>query len=865
VTTTHETAPNRPSTSRVGDLPRNSNSRLTLRPRLICKHLQSGRAAKPTTRQHRTCYDSTWSADKIGRKLPHEGFETGLNPQHLEHSSEKNAMSVLEALSPIIGDAKQGDEQDMDAAIFRQEEDDEGEMGALEHPSDPDAQATVTDYLDFTEYLPSDIIRSLTLIGKLDQVCNVAQRNAHELSKTYGNRPVVEDHARPEPVAMREDIAESINEALHNRTLSHAEACRMAENVERHYLRAKTILAKLRALADSYPTTTDVTSPAHVAPSSPQAVRAPKITLRLDGSRPSAGSSGARVPRPRAPRIIVPGDVLAPYEFDYDTVETDTDGWDSVDDEPMTPPRTGGVGRIKLVNRPKSSSKIRLPKSMRTPRPPGSMGTNVHSAVAGISTSNALRECTPPPPDVVPGDKKHAPWLELTRYELAKLRKRMKKNAVWSPSDTMIMRELKLLGRGIDGYRAAKARAEAAGEPFEYEISAPVYDASGNKVVAEGAVSLDAVSRADLNEENRGMKLNQAKKLKRESQAKELAKIAAEEAEQSARKISDAATAISLLFAQPDTRSSGGDASRVSETPSRTRALPRKRKRGSTADTDGAKLENDESRAAISSKRLKTETPVPAPITTASSQLSNMSGLSIPPTPADLPGGQGQASGSTTATSLPPLPASPKKQTTTILPPAKDNKREPRKASAAPPQTRQQRSAAATPAPSSEPVTAATARRPASRASSRPASRGKAASVEPAPSTAGRDRSQRASTVHNTPAPEAQPPRPSSRRAKRPAPGPVQGGATGGSTAVSVGKRTAAPRKKAGPKKQPKEEDKAAEEIWDEVDDEGNVIDPDEPRYCLCNRVSFGIMICCENSDVSLSSPMMCGSRSNRA
>lgn len=82
---------------------------------------------------------------------------------------------------------------------------------------------------------------------------------------------------------------------------------------------------------------------------------------------------------------------------------------------------------------------------------------------------------------------------------------------------------------------------------------------------------------------------------------------------------------------------------------------------------------------------------------------------------------------------------------------------------------------------------------------------------------------------------------------------------------MSVGKRTAAPRKKAGPKKQPKEEDKAAEEIWDEVDDEGNVIDPDEPRYCLCNRVSFGIMICCENSDVSLSSPMMCGSRSNRA
>jgi hypothetical protein len=34
-----------------------------------------------------------------------------------------------------------------------------------------------------------------------------------------------------------------------------------------------------------------------------------------------------------------------------------------------------------------------------------------------------------------------------------------------------------------------------------------------------------------------------------------------------------------------------------------------------------------------------------------------------------------------------------------------------------------------------------------------------------------------------------------------------------------------------------------------EVDDEGNIIDPDEPRYCLYNRVSFGTMICCDNND----------------
>merc|ERR1712093_268231 len=33
-------------------------------------------------------------------------------------------------------------------------------MEALDLPTDPDAQATVTDFLDFTEYLPADMIRS---------------------------------------------------------------------------------------------------------------------------------------------------------------------------------------------------------------------------------------------------------------------------------------------------------------------------------------------------------------------------------------------------------------------------------------------------------------------------------------------------------------------------------------------------------------------------------------------------------------------------------------------------------------------------------------------------------------------------------
>jgi hypothetical protein len=451
----------------------------------------------------------------------------------------------------------------------------------------------------------------------------------------------------------------------------------------------------------------------------------------------------------------------------------------------------------------------------------------------------------------VPGDKKHAPWLELTKYELAKLRKRMKKNAVWSPSDTMILRELKILGRGIEGYRAAKQKAEAAGEPFEYELPTPTYDTSGKKVMAEGAISIDAISRADLSQENRGMKLNQAKKLKRENEAKELAKLA----EESARKMAEAARAMKGLFAKPPSKAAANGNAKGPESPSKPPAKTsshKKRKRESTADTEGVKLEPDSSKPAIKpQKKSKTETPIPAPLATAGGQLSGVSVPSVPPTPDELPAEPVLAPAVTTpSASL--LESSPKKASTPILPPTKDNKKDSKKELKRPAAisttiTRRRTSTAATPTPAPEVIPT---RRPPSRASSRPTSRGKAASVEPTPAVAAKSRSRRASTVHNTPAPEVQQPRPSSRRGKRPAPGVITKGMEG--SAVSVGKRSAATRKKAGLKKQQKDEEKDATEIWDEIDDEGNIISPTEPRYCLCNRVSFGVMIECENADVCL-------------
>lgn len=631
----------------------------------------------------------------------------------------------------------------------------------------------------------------------------------------------------------------------------------MADHVDRHYNRVQNILTKLLAMKEAYPDSRE-TSPALQQPGSPRAVRAPKITLRFDSARSATTGQGPlRIRKHRAPRITVPGEVLAPYEVDYESAGSDSDESSSAD-EPLTPrytpARTFGNtgGRIKL--KISKTQKIKIQKTPRAPRPPGVMGTNVHSTVAGISTSNALAQLEPPPDDAEPGTE-HAPWLRLTEWELANLRKKMKKNAVWHPSDTMIARELKERKRGIEDYRADRARREAAGEQVNDTLPIRVDDGSGKQVLPIGALDPSKIS-SDIQLSNRGMKLNEAKRLKKDSRNQELAKQAAEEAEESARKMAEAASAMRNLFNKPG---SGKGADTPSKPPSKVSA--RKRKRESTADTtdtakDLIKPEGETSQALVKpqQKRSKVETPIPAPRSSAGSQLSNqpialLSATSSESAPAFDPGSSSAGSSSTTTittTTIVPLRASsPKKTPTPILPPTKDLKS--MKPVATPTaSTRRRTSAAPTPTPAPE---GPPGRRASSRPASRPASRGKGASVEP--STAGKDRPRRASTAHNTPVPELHPVRAVGKRVKRPAPGPLTAGGEGSRAAVSVGKRSAAPRKKVGPKKQQKDEEKDVAEIWDEIDDEGNVIDPDEPRYCSCNRVSFGTMICCENADVS--------------
>jgi hypothetical protein len=735
-------------------------------------------------------------------------------------------------------------------------------LEVLELPTDPDAQATVTDFLDFTEYLPSDMMRSLTLIGNLDDTYCKGSANVQQLTKIYGKLPDLPADSKPNPVLLRDDISQNLAEAFNARVLSHAEACRMADNVDRHYNRAKNILAKLQAIAGAYPPSREP-SPAPQKDKSPGAARAPKITLRLDNSRSAGENQAPKVRKHRAPRITVPGEVLAPYELDYESYGSESDDWDS-EDEPLTPRQTPGrslgasSGRIKL-----KIPKSKVPKPPRAPRPPGVMGTNVHSAVAGISTSNALAKLKPPPEDAINGSI-HKPWLQLTDWELASLRKRMKKNAVWSPSDTMIARELKLLGRGIEGYRAAKEQAEANGEPLDQPIPPQLL---GQTVDAEGAISVEALGLNDLS--NRGMKLNEAKKLKRETERAEMAKQAAEEAEAAARKVDLAAKSLENLFNAPKGEESKDKKAAAKTTSSRTPA--RKRKRDSNADSEAptegesVKAERSEKSERPQPKRTKTETPVPAP--TASSTKDTAQHTPVPAESAPSVASestQGEHLSDTLNVPASELPS--KKSVTPILPPAKEKKDTRREAALAKKEAINTETIKAI-----EPVGLANSRTrrssvvkdptptpelPLKRpSSSRSKAGSKAGSTEPSfPITTGTsvsDRPRRTSTARNTPAPPEN--RQLNKRTKRPAPGIVTAGSEG-STAVSVGNRSAATRKKAGTRKEKKDgrEGSAVQEVYDEIDDEGNIIDPNEARYCLCNRVSFGTMIGCENENVSL-------------
>jgi hypothetical protein len=415
-------------------------------------------------------------------------------------------------------------------------------------PVDPDAQATVTDFVDYTELFPSDLIRSLTLIGKLDRTYKDAAAKVHDLTAQYGSLPNLRHDSRPEPQALRTQISQALDQALASREAAYAEAARLSLVAKRHFARLTTITKKLKAMPQ--PPSRDPTP----AATSPQATRSrrnephppPRITLHVDGELERATSVSLKTQKQK--NVLVPGDVLPPgAEAVYSAAESDDEHSASEAasedelglDAPDQAVRGGKAGRVKVPKPPKQRPKTPKPPRIR---PPGVMGTNVHSTVAGISTSNALAMLTPPPPDAKPGSK-YRPWLKLTEYEMAKLRKSMKKNAIWKPSDTMVRRELEKDGRGFENYNKAKAESEAKGETLLDEDKPD----SVNPAAVLAEVPQETPGKKESEQAvNRGMRLNEAKKQKRGRKEKEL-----QELEEASRKIAAAGDAFKNLFSTP--------------------------------------------------------------------------------------------------------------------------------------------------------------------------------------------------------------------------------------------------------------------------------------------------------------------------
>lgn len=726
-------------------------------------------------------------------------------------------------------------------------------------PVDPDAQATVTDFLDYTEYLPSDLARSLTLIRKLDGSYITAADTVHELTKEYASLPQLSPNKRPSSHDLRQDISYNLDHAISCRESSYGEASRLFEMVDRHCNRLNSIISKLHALPK--PPSRDPTP----VPRSPQASRKtppPRITLRLDAAR--AAKAAVRSPeksqkRIRSRKVTVPGEVLPPPNPDSPIHFTDSD-WESIPPSPIPMPtsRVGGSrkpGRIRTPKAPKVP-KLKLPKQPRPPRPPGTMGTNVHSAVAGISTSNALSLLSPPPADAKPGSI-HAPWMRLTEWEMAKLRKRMKKNAIWTPSETMIRRELSLAGRGPDNYKSTKSKCDAAGEDFVDDDN--IANAPRGKALVPGEISADSLGLADTNLSNRGMALNIAKKEKREKMAREQADILASEAQ----KLGHRLDSLKNIFATPPEKPIESSLStahmlKAKDAPKKktiseekpkevTKTPAKKRKREESPKPEPPSKQVDvvtspvkpTSETVISpvkpSKKRKTEQAQPEPLKIVTKTVTTTVPLAAP-----APSPSRRSRRSTPATPATPVMAAPEKPTAATTPRPITTSTRPRRISL---------TLKGPAEPPLEPVHASP--RTSSRVHSRRSSTG------PPSATTPREHLRRAST---TPAPP-QSPAPivtaAGRRSKRPAPGLVIESQEGGA-AVSVGKRQHAPKKKGGlsiPNAKRAVENASAKEKENAVKLEeeaaGEEIDADEPRYCYCGDVSYGDMVACENENVS--------------
>ncbi|EXJ85620.1 hypothetical protein A1O1_05986 [Capronia coronata CBS 617.96] len=733
---------------------------------------------------------------------------------------------------------------------------------ASDRAVDPDAQAAVTDFLDYTEYLPSDLIRSLTLIRGLDERYVDDADAVNDLTKTYGSLPSIAPAARPDAHELSLQISTHLDHALNARESAFAEACRMFDVVDRHQNRLKSIIAKLHAIPK--PPSRDP-SPQPQAPAQGKRSRSGRKLENGTSTRltllPPRGSAvaSAILKRPRGRRVTVPGEVMPPYDPDSPIASTEVSDWESP--PPPSPPRP--VLKFKQPKPPASTPQARDRSS-----PAAEKARSVRE------TTETYRKPTPPPEDAEIGSK-YKPWTHLTEYEMYKLRKKMKKNHNWEPSDVMIRRELADRGRGWENYYRARAEAQANGTSFididSVERLNPKIEKVEKSAKIDNVEALDKIEQPDttgkaergdepsheFEKESRSeaatvsvagpahtatpapkpkpVRRSESKKDKKPDPARSQAALAAQEAELAARRLGDIGSKFRTLFTTPFA-SALASLSRSASTPSTNRPVAAGKK-----PTDKASRKRKAEDIPASSN-----SPLAEPDAARKKQKTGVKPSPLAPSPHEV-----VPSAPTSAGSEPP----PRMSAGTIKIPLKltvsTANSQPSKTPTPAPATRAgsvQRASVAPKIESPPPVSS----RPPSRRST-------AASAEPQPLRSSGHASATPSVVGaKTPALEASPKSASgaataaSRRSKRDAPGTVMQSSQDGGAAVSVSKRRTKPAKqqKSTPKPAALAASTAASpdvpQIRIDVDGRQEIVDPDEERYCVCGDVSWGEMICCE-------------------
>ncbi|KAK6353710.1 hypothetical protein TWF730_008140 [Orbilia blumenaviensis] len=351
-----------------------------------------------------------------------------------------------------------------------------------------------------TEYLHCDIARSLSLIHKLDRDYGVCAAAVHEVATEYcaladGDTPSTLDK---ESVLtgrlrdLRKGIANPLNSSLVDREESVAEAVRLYETVDRHFNRLSDIIRRLQKI-NVVPRQALVPEPSRDRGASYQGDAQMRITLRLDGQRRASIPSSVRHANPRMPNGSARNSTISRKKSA----------------PRLTDEKTGArkVNSTKATSAQGNSSQNVVPESSSESDwddPP-----NPRTVVSEADRKSSLTHC-------FGEDGSKLPWFELQPSELAVLRKRMKKNSSWQPSDAMMLKQLEMLGRGVRGFRKWARRTGQNRADVEKRLEG-----------GEGSSSGIAIGALKRSQDNKGMRLNVMKRAKREREKAEAAAAAA--------------------------------------------------------------------------------------------------------------------------------------------------------------------------------------------------------------------------------------------------------------------------------------------------------------------------------------------------